>query len=186
MSRFAFLRRSSSNAAFRALLLFLNLMRPSAAMAQPVAILHNFASSPNDGQNPGGALTLSGSTLYGMTETGGAAQDGTIFQMQIDGTGAGLLHSFHGGLNDGQNPFGTLAQSGNTFFGMTLAGGGSANAGVVFAINSTGGGFGLLHQFLGGAGRRLQPARFAGPIRLNPLRHDEPGRNCQHGNDLQD
>jgi uncharacterized repeat protein (TIGR03803 family) len=64
------------------------------ANAQPVTLLHSFAGSPNDGQHPSVALTLSGSTLFGMTETGGAVTNGTIFQTQTDGTNFGLLHSF--------------------------------------------------------------------------------------------
>ena len=116
------------SAAFSAALLV-----AASANAQPVTILHNFASSPNDGQNPGGALILTGSTLYGMTEAGGAAHEGTIFQVQTDGTNFGLTHSFAGGLNDGLNPNGSLVQSGQTLYGMTI-GGGSALEGTVFQI----------------------------------------------------
>ena len=32
--------------------------------------LHEFAGGTGDGENPRGSLTLSGSTFYGMTETG--------------------------------------------------------------------------------------------------------------------
>jgi len=44
------------------------------------ADLHDFAGGINDGANPGGSLILSpAGILYGMTEGGGASNNGTIF-----------------------------------------------------------------------------------------------------------
>ena len=43
--------------------------------------LHVFAGYPSDGASPWGSLTLSGSTLYGMTEYGGTNNDGVVFAL---------------------------------------------------------------------------------------------------------
>jgi uncharacterized repeat protein (TIGR03803 family) len=51
------------------------------------SLLHSFSEMANDGRNPQGSLTLSGSKLYGM------ARD-VIFSVNTDGTGFGLLHIY--------------------------------------------------------------------------------------------
>ena len=68
-----------------------------------------------------GSLTLSGSTLYGMTLSGGANGNGTIFSINTDGSGFQNLFSFSG--TNGDNPHGSLTLSGSTLYGMTSAGG---------------------------------------------------------------
>jgi uncharacterized repeat protein (TIGR03803 family) len=89
------------------------LVGPAAARAE-FTLLHSFAfdSATNGALPEGGTLLQSGSTLYGMTEDGGANNRGTIFQIGDDGTGFGLLHSFAGG--DGALPRGSLIQAGST------------------------------------------------------------------------
>jgi uncharacterized repeat protein (TIGR03803 family) len=119
-----------------------SLIAPGPAAGQ-VIVLHSFTGSATDGQNPEGSLTPIGATLYGMTQVGGAAADGTVFRINADGTGFGLLHSFAGGPNDGVIPHGSLAASGAALYGLTQ-GGGSAAGGTVFRINADGTGFGLL------------------------------------------
>jgi uncharacterized repeat protein (TIGR03803 family) len=100
-------------------------------------VLHSFTTDSSNGSQPfGGVLVPSGSTLYGMTTLGGSANSGAIFQINMDGTGFRLLHSFSGGANDGARPFGslTLSLSGTTLHGMTSQGG-SQNKGVIFALD---------------------------------------------------
>ena len=121
-----------------------------AAPAQVIDILHSFTGGPNDGQNPAGALLLSGSTLYGMTNRGGTANEGTIFGIGTDGAGFNVVRPFAGFPTDGQQPYGSLIQSGATLYGMT-PGGGSAGAGTVFQIRTDGTNYGLLHQFANNA-----------------------------------
>ena len=82
-------------------------------------VLHSFGTVPNDGYSPYGSLTLSGSTLYGMTEAGGANGKGTIFQINADGTGYQVLYSFGSVASDGCYPYGSLTLSGTTLYGMT-------------------------------------------------------------------
>ena len=69
---------------------------------------------------------LSGTTLYGMTSTGGGRNKGTIFKVETNGGGYTLLHEFVGGADDGETPYyGSLVISGTTLYGMTYKGGDS-------------------------------------------------------------
>lgn len=116
--------------------------------------LHNFAYS--DGDTLRGGLVLSGKTLYGIATYGGVYSNGTVFRVSTDGTSFTNLYSFSAttnnsmlGLNtnsDGANPYGGLALSGNTLYGTT-SDGGSFGSGTVFAINTDGTGFKVLHSF---------------------------------------
>jgi uncharacterized repeat protein (TIGR03803 family) len=117
---------------------------------------YSFTGGETGGSNPLGSLVLSGSTLYGMTQFGGAGGTGTIFSIDVDGTGFTLLNSFTGGSGDGSLPFGSLTLSGSTLYGMT-ANGGLVNGGTVFRIDIVGTGFDLLHSFTGAAGDGANP-----------------------------
>ena len=80
-----------------------------------------------------GSLLISGSRMYGMTGTGGTANLGTIFEMNLDGTGYAVMHSFLGGPGDGNGPMGDLTLVGGTLYGMTGSGG-TSNFGTIFSI----------------------------------------------------
>jgi uncharacterized repeat protein (TIGR03803 family) len=113
--------------------------------------LHDFnGGAANDGAIPWGELTLSGSTLYGMTHEGGNYGDGIIFSIPITGGTLSDLHDFSGTgtTTDGATPWSSLIISGSTLYGMTDAGGTSGN-GMIFSIATTGGNFTPLHQFSG-------------------------------------
>lgn len=115
-------------------------------------LLHSFTNATTDGRAPDGALTISGTTMYGMTQFGGTASSngsGTLFKINTDGTGFGLLHSFLGGASDGSHPTGSLTLSGTKLYGMTGNGGnaGTPATGTIFSMNTDGTGFGLLHNF---------------------------------------
>jgi hypothetical protein len=92
-----------------------------------VTLLHEFSYA--GGQIPHGALTLSGPTLYGMRNGGGANGKGVVFGMNTNGSGFGLLYEFNG--SDGSDPHGSLTLSGSTLYGMT-SGGGTFGKGVAF------------------------------------------------------
>ncbi len=84
-----------------------------------------------DGLNPQAGLALYGTVLYGTTYGGGSGGQGTVFQVNTDGSDFCVLKSFTGG--DGSGPRGRLAWSNGALYGTTAAGG-DANNGVVFAL----------------------------------------------------
>lgn len=94
-------------------------------------LLHSFAGGAIDGSRPQAELTLVGSTLYGTTYLGGASNLGTAFQINTDGSGFQLLHSFAGGT-DGQSPSAPLTLVGSTLYGTT--GSYQSGNGTIFAI----------------------------------------------------
>jgi len=113
-------------------------------------LLHEFVGGFNDGSNPFfGALTQSGSVLYGSTNSGGDYGLGVLYSVNTNGTGFTLLHEFAGGVNDGQNPQNGLVRSGSVLYGTAYQGG-DDDRGVIFSINTNGTGFTLLHEFAGG------------------------------------
>jgi autotransporter-associated beta strand protein/uncharacterized repeat protein (TIGR03803 family) len=107
-------------------------------------------SGTANGNASGGGLTLSGTTLYGMAQTGGANGDGYIFSISIYGTNFRNLLSFTGtsGAAIGQNPQNVLILSGTTLYGVTEKGG--YGAGNIFSVGIDGSGFDDLHNFTGG------------------------------------
>jgi uncharacterized repeat protein (TIGR03803 family) len=94
----------------------------------------NFQLDPPYGPQgfaPTGSLTLSGSTLYGMTTAGGVNNEGTIFSVPVTGGTPTFLYNFDG--TNGATPYGSLILSGTNLYGMTSAGG-VDGAGAIFAL----------------------------------------------------
>jgi uncharacterized repeat protein (TIGR03803 family) len=102
----------------------------------------------SDGADPNRSLVLSGNTLYGTAYGGGASGNGTVFQVNTDGTGFATLHSFTGANGDGAGPEAGLILSGNTLYGTTVFGG-AGGLGTVFQVNTDGTGFATLYSFTG-------------------------------------
>ena len=121
--------------------------------------LHNFTNS-TDGATPH-TLVLSGSTLYGTSLGSATNGNGAVFALATNGTGFTTLHGFtatnssaeKGGSvsgpsitnSDGLAPTG-LALWGSTLYG-TAGWGGTNGNGTVFALNTNGTGFKVLHSF---------------------------------------
>jgi len=101
--------------------------------------------------NTSASLTLSGTTLYGMTQ-GGANNDGTIFSVGTDGTNYRNLLSFTGtsGAAIGLSPDSSLTLSGTTLYGTTVLGG-VKGWGNLFSVGIDGSGYQDLYDFTGGA-----------------------------------
>ena len=120
------------------------------AQAQTFTTLHSFTGVEGafsiDGAFPIGGLLLARGWIYGTTASGGNVTNGTVFKMKLDGTGFTNLYRFTTGGTDGAGPNGSLVLSGNTLYG-TCAAGGSGGNGLVFALNTDGTGFGVLHSF---------------------------------------
>jgi len=111
--------------------------------------LYNFTGG-SDGAAPAAGLFLSGSTLYGTTNRGGANGNGTVYSISTSGTGFTLLHTFNalasGENSDGAGPLAELTMSGSTLYGTTYSGGAYGN-GTVFSVGTNGSGFTTLHNF---------------------------------------
>jgi uncharacterized repeat protein (TIGR03803 family) len=123
--------------------------------------LHSFTTAT--GYKPYGTVTVSGSTLYGMTYYGSGTGVGSIYSLNTNGGSFTNLHTFAGGVTDGSRPLGgTLTLSGGTLYGTTVHGGmgssiGTGNDGVVFAINTDGSGYTNLVNFTGGTTNGANP-----------------------------
>ncbi len=120
-----------------------------------------------DGTNLYAGLVLSDGTLYGSASSGGnSGVGGTLFSINTLGHFEVLtsfppaneyslttIHSFPAFSGDGTIPNAQLAISGSTFYGIppvvygTTLGGGTNGYGTVFAMNSDGSNYMLLHSF---------------------------------------
>jgi uncharacterized repeat protein (TIGR03803 family) len=93
------------------------------------------SQATTDAGNPWGSLIqASDGNLYGLTQYGGAKDDGAIFRITTSGTEV-VLYSFQGAPTDSINPYDSLIQATDgDFYGMTYSGGAS-NLGAVFKFN---------------------------------------------------
>lgn len=96
-------------------------------------IVQSFGKSgTNDGINPFGSLLLNGTTLYGTTQTGGSKGNGTVFEINTDGTGYDRIYDFQN-APDAAKPIDDVILLDSTLFGMTEVGGQCGN-GAIFAL----------------------------------------------------
>ncbi|HZR18299.1 MAG TPA: choice-of-anchor tandem repeat GloVer-containing protein [Verrucomicrobiae bacterium] len=95
------------------------------------------ALQANEGVLPQAPLLLSGNTLFGTASS--------VFRVNTDGSGFRVLYPFSF-IVDGTSLHASLLLAGNRLFG-TAASGGSDNDGTVFALNTDGSGFEVLHNF---------------------------------------
>ncbi len=106
------------------------------------AVLTNFTGSAGNapGAQPRGCLALGNDgLLYGTTELGGSANNGTVFRLSKAGTGYTVLHSFNYPTDhtDGRNPRSGLTQGADgAFYGTTFFGGLSPNPNFDFATDT--------------------------------------------------
>lgn len=109
-------------------------------------LVHTFTGTATDGALPYGSLTLSGTTAYGMTSSGGANNVGTVFSLDTISTNFQILHSFS--QANTWSPWGNVTLSGSTLYGMTRNGGTNGlGFGTIFQVNTDGSGFQILHGF---------------------------------------
>lgn len=121
-------------------------------------VLHSFLNTSTDGAFPSAGLTAIGSTLYGVTDSGGTNQTcsngcGTIFSVSTAGRER-VLHNFTSA--DGSHPGASLIAIRGLLYGTTEYGGGSASCrvpyagcGTAFSVSTTGS-LHVLHRFAGG------------------------------------
>jgi uncharacterized repeat protein (TIGR03803 family) len=111
-------------------------------------VLHSFQGGTTDGSGPyaGVAFDAEGN-LYGTTYGGGVAGLGVVYKVSASGQET-VVHSFTGGA-DGSGPYaGVAIDAKGNLYGTTYNGG-TANAGVVYKINSLGQET-VLYTFTGG------------------------------------
>ena len=111
------------------------------------SVLHSFTGTP-DGYDPAyEKLTIDfAGNLFGTTASGGAFNAGTIFKLDPQGNET-ILYNFTGGA-DGAGPMaGVVMDSAGNLYGTTFSGG-SANAGTVFKLDTSGEET-ILHSFTG-------------------------------------
>ncbi len=134
-------------------------------------VLHHFSASAetpdifnsptnSEGANPQ-ALILVGDTLYGTAPSGGSSGNGTIFKLNTNGSGFGVVHHFAPRFqgfpstnSDGYYSSSALICSGQTLYG-TASGGGSAAKGTIFSVQTDGTGFVNLHSFTAVSGNNI-------------------------------
>ncbi len=112
------------------------LLCPLTARSQTLTTLYNFQGPPGDGLSPEGGVVLDpGGNMFGTTEAGGQADNGTVYELDASGVET-VLHSFQFFI-DGDNPFAHLVRgSGGTLYGTTIYGGPNGY-GTVFSIRGT-------------------------------------------------
>ncbi|HEY7993429.1 MAG TPA: choice-of-anchor tandem repeat GloVer-containing protein [Candidatus Eremiobacteraceae bacterium] len=126
--------------------------KPNAAQE---TVLYRFTGPP-DGQFPlAGLLADAAGGFYGTTAAGGKTGSGTVFKLIPSGGiyKERVLHSFEGGSADGAQPASDLiADKYGALYGTTYRGG-TANAGTVFKLTRSGGGYteSVLYSFKRGS-----------------------------------
>ncbi len=95
--------------------------------------LYDFTGNEGNGAAPQGSLILNGSTLYGMTSSGGGTYTaGLIFSISTSGSGFTDLSNFNS--SGGAFPEGGLLLSNNVLYGMAY-GGGQYGYGSIFSFS---------------------------------------------------
>jgi uncharacterized repeat protein (TIGR03803 family) len=93
-------------------------LAPPNAAPGDFKLLYSFSGKPN-GAFPEGTLARLNGTLYGVTETGGISNDGTIYSLSITRKEK-VLHSFD--ASDGESPVGSLLAYDGILYGTVAAG----------------------------------------------------------------
>lgn len=117
------------------------------------SVLYSFALTNGDGSTPdAGLIADSAGNLYGTTYTGGSANVGTVFELNVSTGQEKVLYNFLGGSGDGANPqAGLVMDSAGNLYGTTNNGG-PAGDGTIFKLNPSTGQETVLHSFLGSDG----------------------------------
>lgn len=107
-------------------------------------VLHIF-SYPTGVITNGSLMQASNGMIYGMAYLGGFLGFGTIFRINMDGSGFSVIHHFDG-INGGHPSNGSLIQGRDgSLYGMSMKG--DFERGVVFKLNLDGSNYRVLHHF---------------------------------------
>lgn len=116
------------------------------------SVLYSFCSLQNcaDGAYPSAGLLEVNSTLYGTTQEGGSAQQGTVFALDPSNNMETVLYSFCSlkSCADGRFPMASLIEVNGTLYGTTQSDGANAyDGGTVFGLDPATGTETVLHSF---------------------------------------
>jgi uncharacterized protein (TIGR03437 family) len=158
------------------ILAVLAILTPEVMAQTPPPVLTTLAAfhgvPPNlDGIDPLGVVVGSGGVLYGVTQSGGTAKQGTVFSLTPPKSAGGswteaLLYNFTGG-SDGGTPTDLAIGNGGVLYGTTQNGGSCSACGVVFSLTPPSGGppgaaslwtENVIYTFTGGSGGTASPA----------------------------
>jgi uncharacterized repeat protein (TIGR03803 family) len=130
----------------------INLTAPPGSTYTTLLSLNN-SDPASPGFDKHGSLELIGSTIYGVTQLGGAYGKGALFSMNENGGDVVIMHSFGDPAvpDDGVGPYGSLLLLNGEFYGTTFNGGSGGN-GTVFEIGENGAGYDVLASFDGVTG----------------------------------
>ena len=116
------------------------------------SVLYNFGSIKGDGMGAVGLVegsdgVLYGTTQYGVSETNQAVTTyGTVFKLNRDGSGYGVLYHFGSSVGDGLQPFAGVVEGSDGVLYGTACYGGVSNNGTVFKLNKDGSGYTVTAQ----------------------------------------
>ncbi len=118
------------------------------AQAAPINELYSFGATPSSPVSPFGSLIQAADgKLYGMTESGGTNEMGTIFSydFSVSDNNLAVLHNFDG--VNGRPPYGSLLEASNgKLYGVTESGGAN-DFGTIFSFDPVSSVYDLLHDF---------------------------------------
>jgi uncharacterized repeat protein (TIGR03803 family) len=145
---------------------------PAAVQAKPLhyTLLHNFCTQGDcaDGSSPtAGLVRDTKGNLFGAAETGGAHNNGVVFELERHHKSYALnvLHDFCFSCGDGDFPFaGLILDMNGNLYGTTL-GGGAHDCGIVFQLSPAKKKYKVLHDFCaqdGDGDSPDQPLSYAG------------------------
>jgi uncharacterized repeat protein (TIGR03803 family) len=103
------------------------------------SLLYSFTGTGADGSSPQAGLELApNGTLYGTTAYGGTGDNGTVFKINVDGSGYTVLYGFSGTGAISGNPAVSLAPgSYGAVLGVTGSGG-TSGIGAIFRLFTAG------------------------------------------------
>lgn len=101
----------------------------------------------NTGGFPEGNFIEVNGVLYGLVGSGGASSNGTMFKINLDGSGYAKILDFDGSTK-GSNPHSMMKASNGYLYGLTW-GGGANGKGTIFKLKADGTGFTKVFDFDG-------------------------------------
>ena len=112
-------------------------------------IFYTFKGGTTDGKGPTVLIQASDGNFYGITQNGGASNNGTVFRLTPSRTET-VLHSFAGGTADGAAPSDLVQGADGNLYGTCRLGGAHGH-GMAFRLTTTGVET-VLYSFAGGSG----------------------------------